>query len=344
MGYALFRLHRLAPNLLFAFFAVSLAMLVSSMNLSLLASTETYAALYQSNPIHTAVSSGLILIGAIGWLIHCAADRAMARPRRTLSVAIAAAVIVCCVLAVIGANSKGVWLALAAVVAAEAVLAAFSVPARRHKLAVLVPVLAMVSIGFALRERLMAVALATLETLQSVVADAVRSGDPLRALQTHIDLHTAPYSAQIRLELLYNALTVWRQHFWFGAGPAWADLMAAGTYPAEGFVTIHNAFLEIAVRYGLVGLLAVGAIVFECLRLARRAGRRGLLPKVAVHTYVMLMVFYLIASLTNSNSHQAFGEAFILLACGFGLSCLFLVRADEARARMSVMPEPGSRA
>jgi O-antigen ligase len=299
-------------------------MLLVSTDFVLVASGDALAPLFQSNSIHGAVSAGLILIGAAGWLVHVWSDHDAPAWRRRLFIAIAIGVIGLAALGVLGAKSKGVWIAMMLVALIETGFAFVSVPSRRDKIAALLPIVVVAVVCFALSDRIAAVAAETMEALRGVILDM--------ATTTHV----APESAQVRMELLYNALTVWRQHFWLGAGPDWVEMMRNAPYFAGGFTTIHNAYLEIAVRYGVLGLVAIGTIVIECVRLARRATRRGLLPPVAFHTYAMLMLFYLLAGLTNSNTHFAFGEAFVLLSCGFGLFCLFLVRTDEAREPAAV--------
>lgn len=328
-GFAMFLTRDAARDLFLWYFVISLVFLVASMDVGLVFSGEVYSPLYQSNPIHGGASAALILIGATGWLVYCVVDPALSRPRRVLSVCVAVAVIVFAGLGIVGANSKGVWLSLVIVVLLESLIAITIFPGRRAKLAGAgaLGVVALVALVF--RDRIDHVASGTAMTLVHLASEVVVSANPLGTLQVFIDHTEAPYSAMIRLQLFYNALTVVRDHFWFGAGPRWDDLMGAARYHAEGYTTSHNSYLEIMVRYGFIGLVALGIIVVGCVVMACRAMRRGLISPIAFQTYLALMTFYLIASITNSNSHLAFGESFIILGCGFGFCCLFLIRKDQ---------------
>jgi O-antigen ligase len=120
-----------------------------------------------------------------------------------------------------------------------------------------------------------------------------------------------------------NAVEVWSHDFILGNGVAWKDLWVAARYRDVGFDLIHNGYLEVAVRYGLVGLAFYGALYLWSVAMARRASARGLIPRQAFNFHVVSLVFFLATIMTNSNNRLAIGESYMLVAAAFGFFCHF---------------------
>lgn len=82
-------------------------------------------------------------------------------------------------------------------------------------------------------------------------------------------------SVGLRLQVWRLAAAAWRQRPWFGHGAGASEaLLADAGDPALGDLAhLHNTYMEIALRFGLVGLLLTGGVVAALAAgVARRAG------------------------------------------------------------------------
>lgn len=182
-------------------------------------------------------------------------------------------------LAVIGAGllvcrSRGAWLALALTLPPCAVWAWRRGGLPRPALAGLGAVLAagVLMNGEALARRL-ADDGATYRTLTGL-SDVPAAGAPVGLAALPAD------SVGLRLRLSGLALEHWLEHPWFGRGPdAGRQVVARADDPElAAMAHLHNTYLELLVRFGLVGLAGFGAVLVGLGAGLRRATQAGALP------------------------------------------------------------------
>ena len=201
------------------------------------------------------------------------AARLPSLPRRALLVAAGAA------LALIGiglltCRSRGAWLALALALPPCAVWAWRRGGLPRPALAGLGAVLVagLVMNGEALARRL-ADDGATYRALVGL-CDVPAAGTPARLATLPAD------SVGLRLRLSGLALERWRERPWFGHGPdAGRQIIVQADDPElAAMAHLHNTYLELLVRFGVVGLAGFGAVLAGLGAGLHRAARAGTLP------------------------------------------------------------------
>jgi O-antigen ligase len=206
-------------------------------------------------------------------LVPTYAARLPSSPRRALLVAAGAA------LALIGmgllaCRSRGAWLALALTLPPCAVWAWRRGGVPRPALAGLGAVLlvGLVMNGEALARRL-ADDSATYRALVGL-SDVPATGTPARLAALPAD------SVGLRLRLSGLALERWLEHPWFGRGPdAGRQVIAQADDPELAAMShLHNTYLELMVRFGVVGLAGFGAVLVGLGLGLQRAVRSGALP------------------------------------------------------------------
>ena len=116
------------------------------------------------------------------------------------------------------------------------------------------------------------------------------------------------------------------------AGVAWEALWETTSSAGVGYHLMHNGYLEVAVRYGLVGLGFYAVLMVWSLRQAFACRARGLIPSSALVLYVTATAFFALTMLTNSNNRLAIGESFMLVAAGFGFCCFYRLQQAAREA------------
>jgi len=86
---------------------------------------------------------------------------------------------------------------------------------------------------------------------------------------------------------------------------------------------MHSGYLEIGMRYGLVGLLFYFTIFSWATYRVVQAYRHRLIDASAMQCFVVTMIFFAITILSNSNNRLAIGESYMWFAIGFGFYCYY---------------------
>jgi hypothetical protein len=322
VGYMMFRFRHMLGAAAALFIIVSLAMAVVTLQPSALFESRLVPFLMMNNTIHSSVGAGFIILAAINFAGFIARNQS-GRMHRVLWEIGAYATVGFCIVGLYGAKSKGVWIALAIAFCAQAFLSLRSSYGKRGRL---------IGLGFAAALAAFVAAFSagiwsrmgpTYDSVMAIARSMVDGGRPVEAIHAAIASGTVPESMNIRLMLWSNAVEVWSHDFILGNGVAWKDLWVAARYRDVGFDLIHNGYLEVAVRYGLVGLAFYGALYLWSVAMARRASARGLIPQQAFNFHVVSLVFFLATIMTNSNNRLAIGESYMLVAAAFGFFCHF---------------------
>ncbi|RUV36758.1 glycosyl transferase family 2, partial [Mesorhizobium sp. M7A.F.Ca.MR.228.00.0.0] len=119
-------------------------------------------------------------------------------------------------------------------------------------------------------------------------------------------------------------INIWKRHPIFGASSSWLTEWQNRTYHPMIFNVFHNGYLEIAVRYGVVGLAFFAFLYTWSARQVLLAMRAKLVAPAAWSCYISTLVFFALTILTNSNNRLAMGEAFMWFAAAFGFYCFYV--------------------
>lgn len=316
LGLALYKTWELIPRIVLAFFAIALALLAASTQWSVIISGERAYPLFHHNPIHGAVGCGFLFIGAFYWAMHYVEQSASKSTTRLIFL-IAFAVMLFSVVNIYGSKSKGVWLAMAPVLLSTLF---FCVGRRQTKAFkyILGLVAGAFAIGFlAVSDNLRVVAGSTISTLLAIGAQLFSGREISGTLDAAIASQTTPGSLNERLQLWSNALEVIHHSPVWGSGAGWLTLWKAAPYQTVHYTLLHNGYLEILVRHGVLGLSLYTVILLMMLRRLLDAKRRGAISSSTLVCAITFVVYFCITIFTNSNNRLALGESFVLLFSAF---------------------------
>ena len=205
-----------------------------------------------NNPIHASVAAGFIFLCTLQFMAYTAQRTDLRKVTKNLYWALSTAVLLFALVNIIGMRSKGVWLALALVLLLLAVMTL--VRGHRRELLVSGGVLATVAAGVSNTQHLSSTPAGdTMIFVKALVPDVLRHG-VLPAFDRAIASDTVPLAAKERLMLWADAIEIWKRHPIFGASSSWLTEWQHRTYHPMIFNVFHNGYLEIVVRYGVVGL------------------------------------------------------------------------------------------
>ena len=345
LGYALLLHRRHLRAMSLAFILLSLVIVAATLN-PLLALTGTRAPfLIHHNPIHSAVAGGFLVLAAIAFALDCLRQwRRGWRLRRTiLGLALAAILVALTLVGILGAQSKGVWIALAFTLPVMGLMVIAGRNGRGAGLLVGAMLLAVTLFAIVSRQEIVQIIGPSVSSATGLAASIGESGDPADAFRAAIASGSVPLSFEERLKIWVNAWEIWQTDLLLGTGLSWDRLWDGTTYADVGYRLMHNGYLEIAVRYGLVGLAFYAAILLWGLYQSHLCARRRLIPPAVHILYAASTFYFCLTLLTNSNNRLALGESFMLIAGAFAFYCSFLrwkadhgAEADDIRLR----PQP----
>ena len=326
IGIGLVRMRFHIEKMLTAFFLLALGFLLATAHWFQIVAGQAVSPLIHNNQIHGSVASGMIMIGALYWYYHYAERGFRNSVHGRIALVAAPIIVVLCLIAIFGAKSKGVWLALAVTLPVAALVLLFSQRRLAGWLAVGAMLVLVGGLGVALRADLWAHAGPTIEATLDFFRD-YRSGDQVATyLQARIASGTVPISMNERLEIWYNALQLFRQAPIFGHGNMWIELWDHTRYAQVGYTLMHNGYLEIVIRHGLFGLSVCALMLVLFLRMVGEARRAGIISGPAGQAYWMLLLFFMLTLLSNSNNRLSIGESFAMLSGGFAFYCQAMMR------------------
>lgn len=314
---------RYMDRIIAVFFAVTLVMLAVTVSLHLkeILSGATIRPLIMNNQIHGAVACGMIVIFSSLWLLHYltepSADRRIAR----FAAIVTPLILILCAIAIYGAKSKGVWLAL---VFTLPLLGIVALRFLRMKAGILiVGCLAVVLLAgiYAVRSNLVQTAGPTFASASVMIDEITGGGSVAQIVSGTISSDKTPVSMDERLQLWSNGWEVFSGAPIFGRGSLWLARWETTRYAGVPYTLLHNGYLEMLVRYGLFGAVVMSAILVSFIVSVRRAGKAGLIPRAAMYAYLVGIFFFSLTLLSNSNNRLAIGESFALVSSAFACSC-----------------------
>ena len=312
------------------FMLISLAALAATVPFSQPLGDGRHEFLFMNNTIHSSVGAGFILLAALNFAnLVLRQDSGWSRIVwiivASLTIALAAA-------GIFLALSKGVWLALVAALAVQAVFQLAGM-ARYRATVVGATILALAICAGLVWQQVWDTVAPTAHTVTTIIQGVLETGDLGGAVQQAIASSQTPQSANERLMLWTNGLAAWAHNIPFGNGLYWESIFMSGPYKEVGYNLLHNGYLEIAVRYGLVGLAFYGFFFIWPVVQSRRAWRAGMVARETYGYMLVATVFFLVTLLSNSNNRLAIGESFMIIGPAFGFLCYFHLRAHSRKLK-----------
>ncbi|MCK5931183.1 MAG: O-antigen ligase family protein [Fulvimarina manganoxydans] len=342
LGYALLLHRRHLRVISLAFILISLVMVVATLHPLLAMSGLRAPFLIHHNPIHSAVAGGFIVLAAIAFALDCLRQwRRGWRLRRTiLGLALAGILVSLTIIGILGAQSKGVWIALALALPIMGIMVIAGRNGRGAGLLVGATLLALTLFAILSRQEIVQIIGPSVTSATGLAASIGESGDPADAFRAAIASGSVPLSFEERLKIWVNAWEIWQTDLLLGTGLSWDQLWDRTTYADVGYRLMHNGYLEIAVRYGLVGLAFYALLLLWGLYQSHLCARRRLIAPAAHVLFTASTVYFCLTLLTNSNNRLALGESFMLITGAFAFYCRFLrwkadhgAEADDIRLR-----------
>ena len=294
-----------------------------------------------NNRIHGSIGAGFVILAALNLMAYEGRTQRDPRLRWALEI-LCLATIAICAIGLFGAKSKGVWAALAIGLAVQGAFAAREMLGRQGaRMTGLIAAGAAIAVVTIFYRPLWDIVSPSLGSLTTLVLNTARSDDPVALFRETIACGDGlPRGTYLRLMMWHDALEVWSHAVVFGNGIGWQDLYDRSFYAGTGYEVVHNGYLEIAMRYGLVGLAFTLLVFGWSIAMARRACRLDLIAPEALRFHVCAAIYFLATMATNANNRLSIGESYMTAVGAFGFCCLYLVAANARVNGSGPRPAP----
>jgi len=322
-GYALFMFAPRPVIVVCAFVLTSFLMTLFSFDLSAIVEAHRADVVLQNNPIHAAVAQGMIVLCMLPFTTYLLRSEDMRRDLRDGLIVISIATLLIGLANIYALQSKGVWLALAIALPLELVLIA-TLRGTRRLVLISGFFFAVAVIGVMLAwDGILAVAGQTTQAAEKLLSDMFAGAGLLQSMDHAIHDESMPSSFRERLMLWASALLIWIKDPIFGHGVAWMHEWRTRAYPSADYNLLHNGYLEIAIRYGIAGIVFYVVLFSWVIRQVWRARREHVIDPAAFHAYICVFLFFCITIFSNSNIRLAIGESYVWFAAAFGFYCYY---------------------
>ncbi|CAN7479507.1 O-antigen ligase family protein [Rhizobium rhizogenes] len=332
LGVAFLIYEPLMEKIVAAYFAAALTMLIATQHFSEVFAGETVKPLIMNNQIHGAVACGLIVIFTLFWLLHYLTDKSSDRRIARSAYIVSPFIVGLCFIAIYGAKSKGVWLALGITLPLLALVALSYLRLKLGAIVVAVAAILLIAGVYTVRHNLDKTAgptvSATIAMLQSVTGGHDLGG----AVSNTIGSTATPVSMDERLQLWSNSWEVFSSAPVFGWGNRWLERWHETRYSHIQYTLLHNGYLEILVRYGLFGAAIMAFMLATFIRTVRRAHKAAIIPRAAWHAYAVCLFFFALTLLSNSNNRLAIGESLAFVSSAFACWCHMRLKGEYLAA------------
>ncbi|MBO9127092.1 MULTISPECIES: O-antigen ligase family protein [unclassified Rhizobium] len=316
-----------------AFFVVALVMLAVTVTLTIgtIATGVAVRPLIMNNQIHGAVACGLIFVMSTFWLLHYLTTPDVDRRFAHLAYVVSPLILALCVIAIYGAKSKGVWLAMAFTLPVLAIIGMRYIKVRARGGLVIAGAVALLGVGiYAVRHNLDQTAGPTIKATASMFSGIVGSSNGADTITQTIQSGNTPVAMDERLQLWSNGWELFSSAPVFGWGNEWLERWKHTHYANVSYTLLHNGYLEILVRFGLFGAFVMGLILASFIVFVCKAYRQGIIPRAAMHAYLVCIFFFALTLLSNSNNRLAIGESLALVTSAFACWCNLRLRPAQA--------------
>lgn len=328
-GYALYRFLKNPFLLGRAFILISLIVLIVGTDYqfisSLSAGVDFRAVTFlHNNSIHASIGAGFMVIGAVYFALYLFAQTTLSPKLKSLSLVLSIIVIAYGLLNIINLQSKGVWLAL---IFSLPIIMIHLTKQLRTKIIIVVFALCTASIAITsimIPDRSLNNVTATAESTFIFIKELADGNGLIKSLEHIIAEGNTPHSSLQRMMLWTDALTIWQERPLIGQGLNWHNEWNERTYKEADHSLLHNGYLEIAIRYGLAGLVFYAWLYVWSIKQVLSAAKANLISKEAARCHFVMSFYLALTMLSNSNIRLALGESSMWLAAGFGFYCYYL--------------------
>lgn len=311
--------------------------LLLTLDINALVHGERFSPLYHHNPIHAAVGCGLLFISSVYWLAFAAETTILKTTGGKVLATIAIVTALLCLVGIFGAKSKGVWLAFSIVFGFMSITAVVHY-GRRHMLVPgAIALLLCIFAAFVTFDNIKHYAGPTVVAAFHLSEQAMSQEEIEKAMANSVGKADTPESMRERLMLWTNALDIFLDSPVIGSGNLWLAKWRSAKYANVGYTLIHNGYLEILVRHGLLGMAMLLVFAATAVYRIRLAWKRGLIPSSLMLYLFSMSLFFFITMASNSNNRLAIGESFFLLAGAAVFAISIMLRAD-ARSSAPTIP------
>ncbi|WP_240535536.1 O-antigen ligase family protein [Rhizobium freirei] len=337
VGFLLYE--ELMEKIVAAYFAMVLIMLVATQHLREVFAGETIRPLIMNNQIHGAVACGMIVIFTLFWLLHYLTEKSSDRRIARFAYIVSPFIFALCFIAIYGAKSKGVWLALGITMPLLALVTLTYLRMKSGIIAIVAVAVLLIAGIYGVRHNLDKTAGPTVSAALSMVESVTGSHDLGGVMTTTIGSSDTPVSMDERLQLWSNSWEVFSSAPIFGWGNQWLERWAETRYSHVQYTLLHNGYLEILVRFGLFGAAVMSLMLGVFLRAAWLARKAGIIPRAVWHAYVLCLVFFSLTLLSNSNNRLAIGEGLAFTSSAFACWCHMRLKGEYLAAAKPVRQE-----
>lgn len=311
LGYAFF-LHVKRPFLIcMLFIFISLFVLFGWSDFDNIAKGKHAVTFLQNNTIHASVSFGFILICSIFFGIKLHSSNYKSKVVYLFWLFVVTLISSLSLLDIYSLQSKGVWLALVVTMILLSVLIATRKPSLKLLLISVGILMLCIVLYFEVRNQVALVAGPTAHTTVKFFEHIMAGRGIRNSMDMAIFDPDTPSNARERLLLWASAIDIWSNHLLNGAGIGWLNEWQNRTYKETNLTLLHNGYLEVAVRYGIIGLLFYATLFWWSIRIVRFASQKSLVEPIVASLYVAALIYFLITIMSNSNNRLAIGESFV---------------------------------
>ncbi|QND48891.1 O-antigen ligase domain-containing protein [Rhizobium lusitanum] len=329
LGVAFLLYEPLFEKIIAAYFAAVLIMLIATQHFREVFAGETIRPLIMNNQIHGAVACGMIVIFTLFWLLHYLTDKSSDRRIARFAYIVSPFIVGLCFIAIYGAKSKGVWLALSITLPLLGLVALSYLRLKLGAIVIAVAAVLLIAGVYTVRHNLDKTAgptvSATIAMLQSVTGGHDLGG----AVSNTIGSTNTPVSMDERLQLWSNSWEVFSSAPVFGWGNRWLERWHETRYSHIQYTLLHNGYLEILVRYGLFGAAIMAFMLAIFIRTVWRAYKAAIIPRAAWHAYAVCLFFFSLTLLSNSNNRLAIGESLAFASSAFACWCNMRLKGER---------------
>ncbi|MDE1993902.1 MAG: O-antigen ligase family protein [Rhizobiaceae bacterium] len=329
LGVAFLLYEPVLEKIIAAVFAMVLIMLIATEHFRDVFAGETVRPLIMNNQIHGAVACGLIMIFTAFWLLHYLTDKSSNRTIARFAYIASPLIAILCLIAIYGAKSKGVWLALGITMPVLA-LVTLTYMHLRHGLVVIVCAAMILVAGvYAVRHNIYKTAGPTVASTVDMIEKVTQSQNLNDTISNTISSNATPFAMDARLQLWSNGWELFSSAPIFGWGGEWVERWKHTRYADVQYTLLHNGYLEMLVRHGLFGGIVMAIILGALISNVWRARKAGLIPRPAWDAYAVSLFFFALTLLSNSNNRLAIGESFALTSSAFAIWCGMRLRGER---------------
>lgn len=335
-GFALLAYIRRPWTAVSAFILISFVAVLFSADFAAIAEGRRASFILHDNPIHAAIANGIMVLCILSFASYLLRAQNLQLELRIGYAFIAAAVFLVGLINIYALRSKGVWLSLAVALPVQLFLIVAIHGAARRVLILMAGIVFIAAVigTFLAWDGIRVVAGDTARAAAQIISDMSGGAGLLESMDRAIQDSSTPANFRERLMLWASAILIWMKEPIFGQGVTWLYAWQTRAYPDTAFNLLHNGYLEIAIRYGIVGLAFYAALFIWAIRQVWRAKREGLIDPAALHAYLGVLLFFCMTILTNSNVRLALGESYMWFSAAFGFYCFYrLQRSGFVKAR-----------